>query len=131
MYTKDVKLSFPNNNIKKFTFWTFTLCVTVLTSFQENDPYLYTFVDMVKRGVLIFVSKRWHLRNDCYYYMWHGSQCVYYDLILCVHQDCDLAVLGSFDNAHCLFFFFSPPFQINHQRENTCESLYWMPLDAM
>ena len=33
-----VKLSFPNNNIKKLTLWIFTLYVTVLTSFQENDP---------------------------------------------------------------------------------------------
>ena len=39
MYTRDVKLSFPNNNIEKLTFWIFTLYVTVLTGFQENDPY--------------------------------------------------------------------------------------------
>ena len=39
MYTRDVKLSFPNNNIKKFTLSIVTLYVTVLTSFQENDPY--------------------------------------------------------------------------------------------
>ena len=40
MNTRDVKLSFPNNSIKKFTLWILTLCVTILTSFQENDPYL-------------------------------------------------------------------------------------------
>ena len=40
MNTRDVKLSFPNNSIKKFTLWIFTLYVTILTSFQENDPYL-------------------------------------------------------------------------------------------
>ena len=40
MYTRDVKLSFPNNSIKKFTLWSFTLYVTILTSFQENDPYI-------------------------------------------------------------------------------------------
>ena len=28
-----------NNSIKKFTLWIFTLYVTILTSFQENDPY--------------------------------------------------------------------------------------------
>ena len=38
MYTRDVKLSFPNNNIEKLTFKIFTLYVTVLTGFQENDP---------------------------------------------------------------------------------------------
>ena len=44
MYTRDVKLSFPNNynSIKKLTLWIFTLYVTILTSFQENDPYTYT-----------------------------------------------------------------------------------------
>ena len=40
MYARDVKLSFPNNSIKKFTLWIFTLYVTILTSFQENDPYM-------------------------------------------------------------------------------------------
>ena len=38
MNIRDVKLSFPNNSIKKFTLWIFTLYVTILTSFQENDP---------------------------------------------------------------------------------------------
>ena len=53
MYTRDVKLSFPNNNIKKFTLCIFTLYVTVLTSFQENDPYIYipyTDIGMAKSG---------------------------------------------------------------------------------
>ena len=40
MYTRNVKLSFPNNSIKKFTLSIFTLYVTILTSFQENDPYI-------------------------------------------------------------------------------------------
>ena len=42
MNTRDVKLSFPNNIIKKFTLWIFTLYVTILTSFQENGPYMYS-----------------------------------------------------------------------------------------
>ena len=46
MYTRDVKLSFPNNNIKKFTLWIFTLYVTIVTSFQENDPYIYMQVSI-------------------------------------------------------------------------------------
>ena len=40
MYTRDVKLSFPNNSIKKFTLGIFTLYVTLLTNFQESDPYI-------------------------------------------------------------------------------------------
>ena len=40
MCTRDVKLSFPNNNIKKIHPLNFTFYVTVLTSFQENDPYV-------------------------------------------------------------------------------------------
>ena len=42
MYTRDVKLSFPNNNIKKIYTLNFYLYVYVkiLTSFQENDPYI-------------------------------------------------------------------------------------------
>ena len=47
MYTRDVKLSFPNNSIKKFTLWIFALRVTILTSFRENDPYIYA-----ERGLL-------------------------------------------------------------------------------
>ena len=51
MYTRDVKVSFPNNNIKKFTLWIFTHYVTVLTSFQENDPCVFVCVCMI-RGVI-------------------------------------------------------------------------------
>ena len=44
MYTRDVKLSFPNNSIKKFTLNFYPLWdyhyVTFLSSFQENDPYI-------------------------------------------------------------------------------------------
>ena len=40
MSTRDVKLSFANNSIKKFTLWIFTFYVTVLTSSEENDPYM-------------------------------------------------------------------------------------------
>ena len=42
MYTTDVKLSFPNNGIKKCTLSIFTFYVTILTSFQENDSYAHT-----------------------------------------------------------------------------------------
>ena len=40
MYKRDVKLSFPNNSIKKIHTLNFTLDVTILTSFQ-NDSYIY------------------------------------------------------------------------------------------
>ena len=35
MQTRDVKLSLPNNNIKKFTLWIFTLYVTILNSLSQ------------------------------------------------------------------------------------------------
>ena len=45
MSTRDVKPSFTNNSIKKSTLWIFTLYVTILTSFQENDLHIKNAVD--------------------------------------------------------------------------------------
>ena len=53
MYTRDVKLSFPKNNIKKFTCFIFTLYVTILTSFQNNDP------DIIKCNGLVNHNQTW------------------------------------------------------------------------
>ena len=42
MYTRDVKVSFPNNNTQKFTLWIFPLYVIILTSFPETDLYVFS-----------------------------------------------------------------------------------------
>ena len=54
MYTRDIKLSFPNDNIKKFTFSIFTLYVTVLTIFEKYDPF---YIYMGERESMIDAGK--------------------------------------------------------------------------
>ena len=61
MYTRDVKLSFPNNSIKKFTLWIFTLYVTILISFLENDPYIYIHTHTHTHTLLKYASQFRHI----------------------------------------------------------------------
>ena len=62
MYKRDIKLSFPNNNIKKFTFSIFTLYVTVLTIFEKNDPYIYIYIIYIYIYIYIYMGEREHDR---------------------------------------------------------------------
>ena len=64
MYTRDVKLLFPSNSIKKFTLWIFTLYVTILTSFQENDPYIYAHIHMHRHIPTIHLATHAHTHTS-------------------------------------------------------------------
>ena len=50
MYTRDVKLSFPNNSIKKFTLWIFTLCHNFDQFSGEWPIYMYIHLRLYPLG---------------------------------------------------------------------------------
>ena len=78
MYTRDVKLSFPNNNIKQFTLWIVTLYVS-FDQFSLDWP-IYTYIWIERQTCLPVLILRRAFQNAesvsyCCFVRWFLSVC--------------------------------------------------------